>query len=115
MAVGDCDAQTNHWADALSRYNQALKADPKLPGLYYRIARAYAEQGDETRAIPFYVKSTVAEPSNALAFYHLGYAYKEKGKKREAIAAFRGFLQKSPNAKERQEVEDEILDLQGSR
>ncbi len=115
VAVGDCEAQTNHWANALSRYNQALKADPKLPGLYYRIARAYAEQGDETRAIPFYVKATVAEPSNPLAFYHLGYAYKEKGKKREAIAAFRAFLQKSPKAKERQEVEDEILDLQGGR
>ncbi len=115
VAVGDCEAQTNHWADALSRYNQALKADPRLTGLYYRIARAYAEQGDDTRAIPFYVKATVAEPSNALSFYHLGYAYKEKGKKRDAIAAFRAFLQKSPNAKERQEVEDEILDLQGSR
>jgi cellulose synthase operon protein C len=115
VAVGDCDAQTNRWPDALLRYNQALKADPRLPGLYYRIARAYAEQGDETRAIPFYVKATAVDPSNALAFYHLGYAYKEKGRKREAVAAFKSFLQKSPNAKERQEVEDEILDLQGGR
>ena len=115
VAVGDCDAQTNHWPDALARYNQALRADPKLAGLYYRIARAYAEQGDETRAIPFYVRATVTEPSNALAFYHLGYAYKEKGRKREAVAAFKSFLQRSPNAKERQEVEDEILDLQGGR
>jgi len=90
-------------------------ADAKLPGLYYRLARAYAEQGDQTRALPFYVKATVAEPSNALAFYHLGYAYKERGRRREAIAAFKAFLQKSPNAKERQEVEDEILDLQGGR
>ena len=57
----------------------------------------------------------MTEPSNALAFYHLGYAYKEKGRKREAVAAFKSFLQRSPNAKERQEVEDEILDLQGGR
>jgi cellulose synthase operon protein C len=50
-----------------------------------------------------------------MAFYHLGYAYKERGRRREAVVAFKAFLQKSPNAKERQEVEDEILDLQGGR
>lgn len=115
VAVGDCEAQTNHWPDALGHYLQAQKADPKLLGLNYRIARAYAEQGEQSRAIPYYVKSTVTDPSNALAFYHLGYAYKERGRKREAIAAFKSFLQKSPNAKEKQEVEDEILDLQGGR
>ncbi|MGO9832309.1 MAG: tetratricopeptide repeat protein [Myxococcaceae bacterium] len=115
VAMGDCYAQTNRWVEAAARYQQALRADPKLPGVYYRLARAYAEQGDQTRALPFYVKSTVVDPSNALAFYHLGYAYKERGRRREAIAAFKAFLQKSPKAKERQEVEDEILDLQGGR
>ncbi len=115
LAVGDCMGQTNRWADALVRYQQALRADATLPGLYYRIARAYAEAGDETKAIPFYVKATVAEPQNALAFYHLGYAYKDHGRKREAVLAFKSFLKRSPNAKERQEVEDEILDLQGGR
>ncbi|MGO8968202.1 MAG: tetratricopeptide repeat protein [Myxococcaceae bacterium] len=115
VAMGDCYAQTNRWVEAAARYQLALRADPKLPGVYYRLARAYAEQGDQTRALPFYVKSTLVEPSNALAFYHLGYAYKERGRRREAIAAFKAFLQKSPKAKERQEVEDEILDLQGGR
>jgi tetratricopeptide (TPR) repeat protein len=115
VAVGDCYAQTNHWADAVLRYQQALRTDPKLTGVYYRIARAYTEQNDQTKAVPFYVKATVAEPQNALAFYHLGYAYKERGRRREAVAAFRAFLQKSPNAKERQEVEDEVLDLSGGR
>ncbi len=115
VAVGDCYAQTNHWAEAGARYLQALRVDPKIPGLNYRIARSYAEQGDQTRALPYYVKSTVADPSNALAFYHLGYAYKERGRRREAISAFKAYLQKAPKAKERQEVEDEILDLQGGR
>jgi predicted Zn finger-like uncharacterized protein len=115
VAIGDCDAQLNRWSDAALRYQQALRVDPKLKGVAYRIARAYAEQGDMARAIPFYVKATTSEPQEAVAFYYLGYAYKEKGRRREAIAAFKAFLQKSPKAKERQEVEDEILDLQGSR
>jgi predicted Zn finger-like uncharacterized protein len=113
VSVGDCYAQTNHWTEALARYQQALARDPKLNSVYFRIARSYAELGDQGRAIPFYVRATVAEPQNALAYYHLGYAYKDRGRKREAVAAFRAFLQKSPQAKERQEVEDEILDLQG--
>jgi cellulose synthase operon protein C len=115
MAVGDCLGQTNHWTDALARYNNALRVNPSLPGLYYKVARAYAELGDEAKAIPFYVKATAADPGNALAYYHLGYAYKEKGRKREAVAAFKAFLKASPTAKEKQEVEDEILDLQGGR
>jgi len=115
VAVGDCDAQTNHWADALARYLEALKANATLPGLYYRIASAYGELGEQQKAIPFYVKATAAEPQNGPAFYHLGYAYKELGRKREAASAFKSFLRVSPKAKERQEVEDEILDLQGGR
>jgi tetratricopeptide (TPR) repeat protein len=115
VAMGDCNAQTNRWSEAVTHYQQALRADPKLKGVAYRIARAYAEQGDIARAIPYYVKATTSEPQEAVAFYYLGYAYKEKGRRREAVAAFKAFLQKSPNAKERQEVEDEILDLQGSR
>lgn len=115
VAVGDCYAQTNRWAEAVARYQQALRTDAKLTGVYFRIARAYSEQGDQTRAIPFYVKATQVDPKNALAYYHLGYAYKERGRRREAVAAFRAFLQKSPTARERQEVEDEILDLQGGR
>ena len=115
VSVGDCDAQTNHWDSALARYQQALHADTTLPGLYYRIANAYGELGDQAKAIPFYVKATLAEPQNAQAFYHLGYAYKERGRKHEAAAAFKAFLKISPKAKERQEVEDEILDLQGGR
>ena len=115
VAVGDCYAQTNRWADAVVRYQQALKADPKLTTVYYRIGRAYTEQGDQAKAIPFYVKSTQVDPKNALAYYHLGYAYKERGRRREAAAAFKAYLQRSPKARERQEVEDEILDLQGGR
>jgi cellulose synthase operon protein C len=61
------------------------------------------------------VRATAAEPQNGPAFYHLGYAYKELGRKREAASAFKSFLRVSPKAKERQEVEDEILDLQGGR
>jgi len=113
--VGDCDAQTNHWADALARYLEALKTNANLPGLHYRIASAYGELGEQLKAVPFYVRATLAEPQNGPAFYHLGYAYKELGRKREAISAFKSFLKVSPKAKERQEVEDEILDLQGGR
>ena len=44
-------------------------------------------------------------------WYHLGFALKERGKKREAVDAFKNYLAKAPDAKDKKDIEDEIYYL----
>ena len=81
------------------------------PGLYYRLGRAHSEMGQYDKAIAFYQKALSVSPDNAQAWYHLGYALKERGKKREAANAFKSYLAKTPDPKDKKDIEDEIYYL----
>ncbi|HZN95590.1 MAG TPA: tetratricopeptide repeat protein, partial [Myxococcales bacterium] len=110
--VGDCYFQAAKWNEAIVRYQEALKVDSKLVQVYYKLGRAYSEKADHARSISYYQKATLLDKDNAMPYYYLGYAYKERGKKREAVAAFRDYLKRRPDAEDKKEIEDEIYDLE---
>ena len=62
-------------------------------------------------AIGFYQRALQSHPDDAQGWYHLGYALKERGKKREAADAFKNYLAKAPDAKDKKDIEDEIYYL----
>jgi tetratricopeptide (TPR) repeat protein len=67
--------------------------------------------GQYDKAIAVYQRALAAKPDDAQAWYHMGYALKEKGKKREAAEAFKNYLAKAPDAKDKKDIEDEIYFL----
>jgi len=111
LVVHDLQRQAAKWKNAIASYTAALKADPGLTGLYYRLGRAHSEMGQYDKAIGFYQRGLQSKPDDAQSWYHLGYALKERGKKREAVAAFQSYLAKAPDAKDKKDIEDEIYYL----
>ncbi|XXF79811.1 tetratricopeptide repeat protein [Myxococcaceae bacterium GXIMD 01537] len=112
-AIGDAYFTAQRWDEAISRYQQALKEDPKLTYVYYKVGRSYTEKNLHPKAVEWYRKATVEDPENAMPWYYLGFAYKEqKAKRKEAIQAFKNYLQRKPEAEDRREIEDEIYDLE---
>jgi hypothetical protein len=59
-------------------------------------------------ALPWYERAAKDEPGNAMPHYYLGYAYKERGQHARAVQQFKAFLEKKPDAPERQDIEAEI-------
>jgi len=110
--AGDSYFQEGKWDKAIARYTSALKADSRLKTVFYKLGRAYTEKGNHRQAIDWYEKAAEAESENPMSFYYLGYLYKEKGRRRDAIVAFKDYLTKRPSAEDKQEIEDEIYDLQ---
>jgi cellulose synthase operon protein C len=94
------------------QYQAALKQDPSLTALLYKVGRAYSEQSDHAKAVEWYRKAIGKDTENPMPFYYLGFAYKEKGRKREAITAFKEYLARRPDAEDKKDIEDEIYDLE---
>jgi tetratricopeptide (TPR) repeat protein len=114
VAAGDCKMRLGKHADAAAAYKRALQADPKLVGLYYKIARAEHEAAGRAGALPWYERAAREEPRNPMPHYYLGFAYKERGQRARAIQAFRAYLAAKPDAEDKKDIEREIEDLGGA-
>ena len=113
MAAGDCRERLGQHAEAAALYRQALKADPSLVGLCYKIGRAEHDQRHQREALEWFERAARAEPGNAMPHYYIGFAHKERGKRALAVAAFRAYLAARPDAEDRKDIEREIEDLGG--
>ena len=56
--------------------------------------------------------ASLLDGDNPMVYYYLGFAYKERNLTRDALAAFKKYLAKKPNAADRRDIEDEIYDLE---
>ncbi len=109
-AIADGYLKSRNYKKAIGAIERAQAGGAK--GLSFKLARAYQEQGKTNEAITFLQRSIKEDPDEANAFRYLGYALKEKNRIREAIGAFRTYLEKSPAAEDKAEIEDEIAVLQ---
>ena len=91
----------------------ALEADPDLKAAYSKLGQAYQEKHQYPKAVDWYHKAIAAEPENPDAWLALGYLSQEIGKKKEAIGAFKKFLDLRPEAENKKEVADLIYYLEG--
>ena len=111
-AIGDAFFSAGRWDEAVRRYEKALKEAPELTYVYYKLGRACvrarpARQGH--RLVQEGHRRRAGEP---MAYYYLGFSYKERGKKKDAVAAFKKYLELKPNADDKREIEDEIAALE---
>jgi tetratricopeptide (TPR) repeat protein len=113
VQLGDCREKLGKHGEAIRLYREALRADPKLTGLHYKIARAYHESSGIKDALPWYEQATRHDPSNPMPHYYLGFSQKERGQAAKAVASFKAYLAAKPDAEDRRDIEREIEDLGG--
>ncbi len=88
------------YKEAIVEYGNALKQDPKFGEARYRLAEAYAETGDVSRAYGEYIRAADLLPGNAEAQLKAGTFLLMAGQFEDAKTRARGILATDPrNAK----------------
>jgi tetratricopeptide (TPR) repeat protein len=109
--LADAEFKAGDITASIKDFKEALKLDPKQGALQYKLGRAYDKQGMSTEAGEAYVAATKLEPTDPMPYYYLGYLYKAKGRSKDAIAAFSNYLKYNKDAKDADEITDEIAFL----
>ena len=94
---------------AISEYRQVLSADPRRPGVHYRIGRTLLARSrqsntpdDATAAAKEFEQELQVDPGNANASYELGEVHRNAGEFSEAQKFFEQALQYHPDFEEAQ-------------
>jgi tetratricopeptide (TPR) repeat protein len=88
-------ALDEQWAAAVRDYEDALDADPTLPGLEHRLAHAAYQTGDAQRALELSARVLAREPRHADAHLVRARAHLALGHHAEAVADFARSIQLS--------------------
>jgi tetratricopeptide (TPR) repeat protein len=91
--------------------NDFLKTENS--GEFLKTARTEFAQQRFVEALDWYRKAVAEDPQNAEAWLGLGHVNQELGKKKDAIIAFKKYLELNPEAPSRMEVNDLIYFLEG--
>jgi tetratricopeptide (TPR) repeat protein len=78
------------WDDATAQYKKILEANPKLPGIHYRLGRILLAKSppDEAGATKEFEQELKIDPQNAAAEFMLGETARQAGQWEEAITRF---------------------------
>jgi tetratricopeptide (TPR) repeat protein len=78
------------WGEATALYKKILEANPRLPGIHYRLGRIFLGKvpPDDASANREFEEELKVDPENASAEFMLGEAARQKGQWDDAIARF---------------------------
>ena len=71
-------AQSGNYKEAESKYQQALKVEPKNADAYLGLARLYDQQGHSQQALATYQKAVKLHPRNASVYNDFGLCYSRR-------------------------------------
>jgi tetratricopeptide (TPR) repeat protein len=108
-AAGEAYQSQGAYEQAISAYESVLKVDPAMPGIHFRIGRAYQERFRTTRsdndmasAITEYLLELKADPTNASAAYQIAEIHRTHGDLSSAEKYFRMAVEQYPDFQEAQ-------------
>ena len=96
-------AEQGQYAQAIEKYEAAIKLEPDLSYAYINIANAYWHLKKYEESITMSKKALQIDPSDARAYGNIGNAYYSSGKRNEAKDAY----------KKAKELYKESVDLEG--
>jgi tetratricopeptide (TPR) repeat protein len=85
LLAADVTLQEKRGADASALILEAMKRQPGLPEVNYRLALVNLEMGDYPKAVKLLKQELDVNPSNSKAWYWLGSAYVQSGKLDDAV------------------------------
>lgn len=94
-----------------TEYQQAIKFRPQGADLYVKLAKCYRQSGSPDIAESMLTIAAGQESGLADIYKEQGAVYEAKGDERAAIQAYNKYLTLSPNAPDKQEVENRILNI----
>jgi len=109
-AVGESD-----YDKAISDYNKAIEINPNYVDAYNNRGNIYAQgKGEYLKALPDYSKALEINPVDAQTYFNLATAYENVDLKKEAVAAYRAFIQYAPaaSAKDVELARQKIMELE---
>jgi tetratricopeptide (TPR) repeat protein len=82
--------------------------DPLRAEKDMEVGHYYMNKGDIDAAIDRFEDAIVAKPGFAIPFYYLGEAQEKKGQKRQALKAYKRYLELYPHAEDAAKVQKKI-------
>lgn len=101
MRLADAYFQKRAYNKAVVAYQEAVKADPKLAGAHYGLAKAYLESGRPKLAFDAFIKTVELDPNNFDAQLKIGQFYLVSGRPDQAAARANIILAKAPSSASR--------------
>lgn len=109
--LGECELKAGRVDKALGYLDRAVEFAPENAEAHYHRGRAAERLGRIDQATSSYLEATRLDPSAAMAHFYLGYIFKNKGRKKDAITAFEKYLALRPDARDADEIRDQIYFL----
>lgn len=94
-----------------AEYQQAIKLRPQGADLYVRIAKCYRQSGSAEIAESMLSIAAGQESGNPDIYKEQGAIFEVKGDARAAMESYNKYLTLSPNAPDKREIENRILNL----
>ena len=94
---GNAIEQEGRIAEALERYESAIRLAPNLPRAHLNRGNVLLQKGDAEGALEAYATALVKDPYYAGAHYNMGNAYVRAGRRVEALAAYRRAIALKPD------------------
>lgn len=101
-------AATKQFTDCAAEYSQAIKLRPQGAEIYVKSAQCYRQSGSIDVAEDMLALAAARESGNADIYKEQGAIYEVKGDRTSAIQAYNKYLGLSPNAPDREEIENKL-------
>ena len=109
------DIEAGRYNTAEAALERVLRQQPNDAKAHYYLGELYRRRAqnatDLIRAVEAYQQAIAHDPKLAGAYRGLGLVQYQRGHKREARTAFERYLQLQPQAKDREQIEDYLVEL----
>ena len=107
MAFAEALEAGKHYDLAIIEYGKVIEADPRMPGVHYRLGKALllkAPESEQARdeAMKEFRQAIALDPRNAGAEYEMGEIFRRRGQAERAVDHFSRAVEIDPNFEEAQ-------------
>lgn len=106
LSFAEVDESRKQYDWAISEYQTALRMEPRLPGVHFRLGRAIQLNSNDPKAqadaMREFEKELAIDPQNSSAEYEIGEIYRKQGQMEEARDRFLRAIQGRPDFEDAQ-------------
>ncbi len=100
---------------ALSKFQKVITIDKNQAEAHFSIGKIIESQGKAEKAVSYYENAIRLDPKVGVYYYQLGFLYKGLGKYQKALKIFKAYLKNIPDTPDKNEIQNEIYDLESMK
>lgn len=114
--LGNREMDGGSYSEAIVAYQKALELDPSNVDVRVDMGTCYRNLGQAEKAIEIYKQALQINPNHAFAWRNSGVVYYyDLHKNAEALAAFKKYLEVSPNAADAAQIKQTIAQISAQK